>query len=98
MRQLHGPITDRLLAEHGPTSRGWWPPRQATPTPASAAGAGYPLGGRRRPRRKYHGIDFWLTLLNWTFPSMSLWTVLYVTQGQALIYISHVAQVVAVAS
>ena len=48
MYRVPGPITTRLLAQHGPTSDGWSPDRSAKPaTPETAAACGWPLCGRQ---------------------------------------------------
>jgi hypothetical protein len=44
MFDVPGPISARLLIEHGPESPGWWPPR-AHP-PARPVECGWPVCGR----------------------------------------------------
>lgn len=48
MYPVPGQITRRLLQQHGPDSPGWWPPRDAKPSPETAAACGWPLCGRRQ--------------------------------------------------
>lgn len=47
MYRVPGPITPRLLEQHGPTSDGWSPDRFAKPSPETAAACGWPLCGRQ---------------------------------------------------
>lgn len=49
MYTVPGPITLRVLQQHGEDSPGWWPSRSAKPaTPETAAACGWSLCGRRQ--------------------------------------------------